>query len=50
MTKLGGVQNMSCEVLELYLMDACLSGLVSLNSGEALSLDIVRMKQFIAVE
>ena len=27
---------MSCEVLRMYLMDACLSGFSSLNAGEIL--------------
>ena len=46
--KLGGAGKMSCKVLELYLMDYCLSIFNPINSSEALSLNIVRMERPIA--
>lgn len=47
---LGGVGNTSYKVLELDQMDACMSIFNMVNSGEALSLNIFRMKQLIAIE
>ena len=44
----GGVGNMSCKVLELYIVDVCLSIFSMINSSEALSLHIIRMKWRIA--
>ena len=41
MTRLGGVEDMSCMVLELYLMDVCLSGFSSVYPGERLSLSVI---------
>ena len=42
---LGGAGNMSCKVLELYFLDACRSGFNLINFGEALSLNVIRMKR-----
>lgn len=50
MIKLGGVGNMPCKVLELYLMDACLSIFGLINLGEALSLNVIKIKRPIATE
>jgi hypothetical protein len=41
----GRVENMSCIVLELYLVDVCLNIFNLINSGKALSLNIMRRKQ-----
>ena len=41
---------MSYKVLELYLMNACLSRLSLINLGEALSLNIITMQQLITIE
>ena len=41
---------MSCEVLELDLMDVCLSISSLINSGEALSLNIIRMERLMTIE
>ena len=42
--------NMSFKLLELCLMDACLSIFSLMNSGEAQSLNIIRLGWMIAVE
>ena len=41
---------MSCKVLELYLMDACLRKFKPINSGETLLLNIIRIKRLVAIE
>lgn len=41
---------MPCKVLELYLMDACLSIFGLINLGEALSLNVIKIKRPIATE
>lgn len=47
-TRLGGAWNMSLKMLKLNLMDVCLSKFSLINSGETLSLDIIRMDWLIA--
>ena len=49
-TRLGGTKNMSCKVLELYLMDACLSIFNMLNASEALSMNIMRIERLVTNE
>ena len=49
-TELGGARNMSCKVLELYLMDVCLSLFSTINLGEALSLNTIIMDWLIINE
>ena len=48
--RLGKAGNMSCKVLESYLTDACLSIFSTINLGEALPLNIIRMNWLIAYE
>lgn len=40
---------MSLKMLKLHLMDVCLSKFSLINSGETLSLDIIRMDWLIAI-
>jgi hypothetical protein len=49
-TELGGARNMSCKVLELYLVVVCLSIFSTINLGEVLPLNIIRMDWLIANE
>ena len=41
---------MACKVLDLYLMDVCLSIYNPINLDEALSLNVIRMEQPIAAK
>ena len=50
MTRLGGVGNVSCKVLELYHMDACVGIFNLINLCEALSLSVDRMERLITTE